>query len=75
MASKNLPIEDWTDEQKRLGIVQIHVQRLRTAPSGRIRNGASITIHATDCEGLFDAARKAAVEIGLPTMGTPTEGT
>ena len=62
MASHNLPLDEWNEEQKAEGLVQIHVQYLRAGKS-RVRNGASMTIHATAREGLFDDACKSVVDL------------
>ena len=71
MASKNMPVEDWTDAQREKGIVQLHVQRLRIK-NGRVRNSASVTVHSTERDGLFDAACKSILDL---TVGSEKPAT
>jgi len=66
MSCQNMRIEDWSPEQLEKGMVQLHIQRLHANGNRtRIRHGASVTIHTTDREGLFDAASKAVIKLGV----------
>ncbi len=71
MGCTNMRIEEWSPEQLEKGIIQLHVQHLRAnGTKTRIRHSASVTIHTTDRKGLFDAASKAIVKLGVVRSGT-----
>lgn len=68
MSCQNMRIQDWSPEQLEKGVIQLHVQRLH-AKNGRLRHGESVTIHTTNRKGLFDAASKAVVRLGIVRSG------
>ena len=72
MSCKNMPVEKWTPDQLESGIIQLHIQRL-AVKGGKVHHGPSVTIHTTDRAGLFDAALKAVVKLGVvPAYDTKT---